>query len=72
MVLDEATTGGLKAGKLFAEACMGGLGEELHQNLSYKGDSDVAVIALKMRKPPTEKVAEYITRKALHTHRPHG
>jgi methenyltetrahydromethanopterin cyclohydrolase len=110
----------LRAGKLFAEACMGGLGEvaftsldfgpfwlpsvsvsverpgvacmasqyagwpikvgkffaigsgparalslveDLYQKLSYKDESDVAVIALEGRKLPTEKVAGYIARK---------
>jgi methenyltetrahydromethanopterin cyclohydrolase len=116
----DATNGGLKAGKLFAEACMGGLGEvtftsfdfgpfwlpgvsvsverpavtcmasqyagwmikvgeframgsgparalslveELYQKLSYKDESDVAVIALEGRKLPTEEVAECIAEK---------
>jgi methenyltetrahydromethanopterin cyclohydrolase len=116
----DAAEGGLGAGKLFAEACMGGLGEmtfasldfgpfwlpgvsvsvdrpvvacmasqyagwaikvdkffamgsgparalsrieELYQKLSYKDESDVAVIALEGRKLPTEEVAEYIARK---------
>ncbi len=116
----DATRGGLRAGKLFAEACMGGLGqvaftrddfgsfwlpgvsvsvekpsvacmasqyagwaieigkffamgsgparalsrlEDLYQRLSYKDESDVAVIALEGRKPPSEEVAEYIAHK---------
>jgi methenyltetrahydromethanopterin cyclohydrolase len=116
----DATDGGLRAGKLFAEACMGGLGEviftsldfgqfwlpgvsvsverpavacmasqyagwavkvgnffamgsgparalslveELYQKLSYKDESDVAMIALEGRKLPTEEVAGYIARK---------
>lgn len=115
-----AAGGGLKAGKLLAEACMGGLGEvgfttlnfgpfwlpgvsvsvdmpavacmasqyagwairvgkfsamgsgparalslveELYEKLSYRDESDVAVIALEGRKLPTEKVAEHIARK---------
>ncbi len=116
----DATDGGLRAGKLFAEACMGGLGEvtftsldfgqfwlpgvsvsverpavacmasqyagwmikvgkffamgsgparalsrveELFEKLDYSDESDMAVIALEGRKPPTEEVAEYIVRK---------
>jgi methenyltetrahydromethanopterin cyclohydrolase len=116
----DSTDGGLRAGKLFAEACMGGLGEvtftsldfdqfqlpgvsisverptvacmasqyagwaikvdsffamgsgparalslveELYQKLSYKDESDVAVIALEGKKPPTQEVAEYIAEK---------
>jgi len=115
-----AAEGGLRAGKLFAEVCMGGLGEvaftsldfgsfwlpgvsvsverpavacmasqyagwevkvgkffamgsgparalsrieELFQRLSYRDESDVAVIALEGRKLPTEEVAEHIARK---------
>ncbi|HDN78958.1 MAG TPA: methenyltetrahydromethanopterin cyclohydrolase [Chloroflexi bacterium] len=119
-----AAGGGLKAGKLFAEVCMGGLGEvnfttldfgsfwlpgvsvsvekplvacmasqyagwaikvgkffamgsgparalscveELYQKLSYKDESDVAVIALEVgaqrAAPLLEEVAEYIARK---------
>ena len=116
----DASEGGLRAGKLFAEVCMGGLGEvafttldfgpfwfpgvsvsvdspavacmasqyagwaikvgkffamgsgparalscveELYEKLSYKDESDVAVIALEGRRLPTEEVADYIARK---------